>query len=383
MHGVSIELTEEQNNAYQGICSWIRNPDKQVISLGGLAGTGKTTLVNRIWSEFRAMSIITCAPTGKASDVLRNKGIINAQTIRKAFYKSIIEERAGVKYIVGATLREKGSLGAQLIICDEASMVGDKTFNEMKGFDIPVILVGDHGQLPPIKQAMSNQLVFNPTHRLETPLRQALTNPIIKIAHDVRRSSDVDFGSYGGTVQNVTTIDYSRIDQVICGTNKTRVWLNQEARKEKGLTGDPKVGDKVIAIETRKISGKTLRNGQQFVILNVVESPFDNGRVKLKLKGIENKTIYENVICETECFNNIEFQKNLKSEELGWKVESETIAMDYAYAITCHKSQGSEWDNVLVVIESWPFKRDEKIRWMYTAFTRAKETLDIFDMRGF
>ena len=47
----------------------------------------------------------------------------------------------------------------------------------------------------------------------------------------------------------------------------------------------------------------------------------------------------------------------------------------YAYAITCHKAQGSEWDKVLVFEEGFPFNQEEHKRWLYTAVTRAKEKL--------
>ena len=49
----------------------------------------------------------------------------------------------------------------------------------------------------------------------------------------------------------------------------------------------------------------------------------------------------------------------------------------YAYAITTHKAQGSEWDKVLVFEERFPFDREEHKRWLYTACTRAKEKLVI------
>ena len=49
----------------------------------------------------------------------------------------------------------------------------------------------------------------------------------------------------------------------------------------------------------------------------------------------------------------------------------------YAYAITTHKAQGSEWDKVLVVEERFPFDKEEHIKWLYTAATRAKEKLVI------
>ena len=53
------------------------------------------------------------------------------------------------------------------------------------------------------------------------------------------------------------------------------------------------------------------------------------------------------------------------------------LEFTYGYAITCHKSQGSEWDKVLVVEEKFPFDKEEHARWLYTAATRASEKLVI------
>ena len=47
----------------------------------------------------------------------------------------------------------------------------------------------------------------------------------------------------------------------------------------------------------------------------------------------------------------------------------------YGYALTCHSAQGSEWNNVLVIEETFPFDKKEHARWLYTAATRASEKL--------
>lgn len=54
--------------------------------------------------------------------------------------------------------------------------------------------------------------------------------------------------------------------------------------------------------------------------------------------------------------------------------EEPICRFEFAYAITCHKAQGSEFDFVIVFDESWAFS-EEKNRWLYTAITRAKEKL--------
>ena len=59
-----------------------------------------------------------------------------------------------------------------------------------------------------------------------------------------------------------------------------------------------------------------------------------------------------------------------------WKTLKGTQEFDYGYAITCHKSQGSQWDNVLIFDESWCF-RDTWQRWLYTAITRASDKITL------
>jgi ATP-dependent exoDNAse (exonuclease V) alpha subunit len=66
------------------------------------------------------------------------------------------------------------------------------------------------------------------------------------------------------------------------------------------------------------------------------------------------------------------YQLNKLKPKIGEVVPKEFA---YAYAITCHKAQGSEWDKVLVLEERFPFDKEEHARWLYTACTRASEKL--------
>jgi exodeoxyribonuclease-5 len=75
----------------------------------------------------------------------------------------------------------------------------------------------------------------------------------------------------------------------------------------------------------------------------------------------------------------VKVHKSFFSDEVAkpdWKMLKGSQEFDYGYAITCHKSQGSQWDNVLVYDESWCF-RDQWERWLYTAITRAAEKITI------
>jgi exodeoxyribonuclease-5 len=62
--------------------------------------------------------------------------------------------------------------------------------------------------------------------------------------------------------------------------------------------------------------------------------------------------------------------------EIPWTTRKRYDEFDYGYALTVHKAQGSQWNNVVLFDESWAF-RDSRERWLYTAITRAAETLTI------
>ncbi len=63
-------------------------------------------------------------------------------------------------------------------------------------------------------------------------------------------------------------------------------------------------------------------------------------------------------------------------EAVGWDRRRRTDEFDYGYALTVHKAQGSQWDNIVLFDESFAF-RDSRERWLYTAITRAAETITI------
>ncbi len=62
--------------------------------------------------------------------------------------------------------------------------------------------------------------------------------------------------------------------------------------------------------------------------------------------------------------------------EVAWALKRRYDDFDYGYALTVHKAQGSQWDDVMLFDESWAFK-DSRERWLYTAITRAAERLTI------
>ncbi|MEN0001413.1 MAG: ATP-dependent RecD-like DNA helicase, partial [Pseudomonadota bacterium] len=236
----------------------------------------------------------------------------------------------------------------------------------------PVLVLGDPGQLPPI----SGGGFFTdgePDFLLTEIHRQAAENPIIRLAMDVREGKELMHGDYGSaqiiSKQQLETEQVLEADQVLVGINRTRRRYNQRLRQLKGFDqAYPQAGDKMVCL--RNDPAKGLLNGSLWQVLtaskqttkpgiNLLVTPDDgdNDRGAAKIKLL--KQFFE-----------------APDEEIAWQLKKRFDDFDYGYALTVHKAQGSQWDNVVLFDESFAF-RDMRDRWLYTAVTRAAETLTI------
>lgn len=339
----SVVLTDEQRAVVESL---LKIKDG-ISTLGGLAGTGKSTVVSYLMKYLR--NFACCAFTGKAAEVLRTKGV-NATTIHSLIYYPDDERDPNGDVV----FNKKNQLSCQGIIVDEASMVSKYIYDDLVSFGLPVIFVGDHGQLEPVGEDLN--LMRNPDYKLETIHRNA--GDIAKFAHHLRAGNDAADFEESPLVKIVPKCDaypmLSEVDQIICAFNNTRVSVNKYVRKVKGLPEDePVVGDRVISLmNSRKLK---IYNGTQGVIKRI--SPH-----KMALMLSTGVTV--NAKHSLASFNAL----GKRSDLYNYK-----HPFDYAYVVTCHKAQGSEWGRVLVIEQKsdlWDHKR-----WAYTAASRAKEEL--------
>lgn len=341
MTPLGVKLTDEQEEIALKVCKL----EKQVQTLGGLAGTGKTTLVSHIVQELNGFAC--CAYTGKAADVLRSKGV-DATTIHSLIYTPTDEkDKDGLPIF-----EKKEKLGVKGIIVDEASMVGTTIYRDLISFDLPIIFVGDHGQLEPVGEDI--YLMKNPDFKLETVHRNA--GDIALFAHHLRNDGHAEDFPKSDLIKIVQkkdcTSDLTEVDQIICAKNDTRVAINRYVRELQGDVGDfPVKGDRIISLQNSKKLG--IYNGSQGLVRSVgplrLSAMFNNG--KLVRSKYDVKTFNQEKVVR----------------------DPYTHPFDYAYAITCHKAQGSEWRKVMVIEQRVPLW--EHRRWAYTAASRAREQL--------
>jgi exodeoxyribonuclease V len=342
-----VTLTEEQMSVVTSLLDEVKN--KQIQTLGGYAGTGKTTVISYLAKKLPKYAC--CAFTGKASEVLRSKHIF-ASTIHSLIY-DCDEKRDddGVPIFI-----KKDSVPFRGFIVDEASMIGQDLYNDLTSFNLPIIFVGDHGQLEPVGDDI--YLMKSPDYKLETIHRNA--GDISYFAHHIRNGGSVlEFNKCDSILVIPKSECYDKIgevDQIICGKNNTRVNINKYIRNKKGFDNErPISNDRVISLQNRKKLG--IYNGTQGIIKTINSTNMsiltDDGRIV--------KTAYH-----PDAFN--------KEKKPPYDPSRRQLhPFDYAYAITCHKSQGSEWNRIMVIEENC-YVWDQK-RWNYTAASRAKEKL--------
>ncbi|MCM2292783.1 ATP-dependent RecD-like DNA helicase [Allorhizobium sp. BGMRC 0089] len=374
-----MQFAPQQDEALKAVSRWLKEGKTPVFRLFGYAGTGKTTLA-RYFAEHVDGDVLFAAFTGKAAQVLRSRGASNAKTIHSLIYRPRGEEQVEDEE-TGKTLmspmfsinRQSPVAKAALIVIDECSMVDEQLGRDLLSFGTPILVLGDPGQLPPVSGGgfFTEQ---EPDYLLTEIHRQARDNPIIQLAMQIREGREIMQGDYGETAkvisrQQVTQDLVLEADQVLVGTNKTRRRYNQRLRELKGFTADyPQSGDKLVCLRNDQVKG--LLNGSLWKVMtasretvkpgiNLLIKPedddMDRGAAKIKLL----KAAFEEI-----------------EGEIPWSTRKRYDEFDYGYALTVHKAQGSQWDNVVLFDESWAF-RDTRERWLYTAVTRAAERLTV------
>lgn len=392
-----MTLTTKQEEGLKIALDRHKNNEKYVV-ISGYAGSGKTTLVKFIIEalDVDKRKVAYASFTGKAAEVLRRKGNENAMTLHKLLYDSVPRAGGGFYRI------PKQVLEYTVIVVDEVSMVPKSMIDMLLRHKVFVIFLGDPGQLPMIDKNESHNLLDHPHVFLDEIMRQAAESEIIQLTMKIRNGEELPY-MQGKEVmvipkQELVTGHLQWADQIICATNATRININNQMRSLLGFEGAlPHDGEKMICLrnywEDISDSGElALVNGMTGTIRNPFETFRDAPRY-VKMRNHRIPLIKGDFISEDgEQFSQVDMDKTLiltGEPFLDWR-ESYALgklkmrigditprAFTYGYAITCHKSQGSEWDKVLVVEESFPFVKDEHQRWLYTAATRASEKLVI------
>lgn len=503
MNGITVaDLSPDQREVYEAVIDWTGDSRGiDVMTLGGFAGSGKSTLVSLVASTLPA-PIAFCAYTGKASSVLKRKlhaagmftvsvqkanrdgspsieprpycGTIHsliyrmcecrepktvslnkpcpekgcdaelgapvdklARCARGHEHRMTVDKYDAIKPRTAFVYAEKDEEGRctkcfgkewlrresldrsySLIIVDEASMVDDMMLRDLKSYGVPILAVGDHGQLPPVGGAGS--LMKNPMLRLEKIHRQAEGNPIIalskmiretgRLPEDWRSLEDAD-GSEAVTFGKLRTIDsfleerYANASPerllamgLACYTNRRRMGLNVSARRALGTARVgrelPRSGEHVVCLRNMKTrnGGAPIFNGMRGVLTtdaNFKQHKNGEGKViSTSETHLVGSVAFPDDDIEAREYEMLAGQFNREKtfaqpEELARETGIHTFAMagalfDFGFAMTVHKMQGSQFEDLVVCVERpGPVGEEDWRRWLYTAVTRASVRLTV------
>jgi exodeoxyribonuclease-5 len=363
----------QQDATLKGVSNWFNDPNKkQVYRVFGYAGTGKTSLA-KYFRESISGEVCYGAFTGKAASVMRKNGCENASTIHSMIYTPIINEYTGeVTFSFNPTSM---IAAASLIIIDECSMVDNDMANDLLSYGVPILVLGDPAQLPPVKGEgfFTNA---EPDHMLTEIHRQALDNPIIYMSSKVRENKKLKPGAYGDSIVTNKYLkrDVMSADQILCGKNLTRKVMNSNIRKVLKYEGLlPNKGESLICLRNknnRKTGEKLYFNGGMYEVASVEDKGKYHNSFSCRVISKDDGTQ-----TTAKIFKYIFDESNY--EQPDWKTLAKGVEFDYGYCITTHKSQGSQWDYVYVIDESDVFGEFQS-RWLYTAITRASERVTLF-----
>lgn len=390
-----MEWSEDQLEATEKLRDAIRRGERGPV-LTGWAGCGKTTLLRHFSDKMTedGWYVFWAAPTGKAASRLSHVTGQPAATIHSLLYSKVVTGSQGQPLFGG---RRPSLLdGRRGLLCvDEASMVGKRLYDDLMaaaGTSVQVLFSGDPGQLPPVADHLGPAL-YAPTAELRTVHRQALESPVLLVATEVRQGIRMRRESIGdlyvrrpGSAVDAADWVGERLSAagdavVLTATNKIRQNINRITRKNLGYVDAIHPGEQLVVLLNNKsmgkMNGETIRveacsavcdeEGEEMGLIRILAEDqvyFVHGRTI----GAEMRNFH--TMCDR--FGHIRDRRQF-------------LHVDYGYALTVHKSQGSEFKEVCFVIDDqlrWRAGRDSEDvkRLAYTAITRAKERLLVLDV---
>ena len=389
-----MNFGNDQLRAIKMAREWFKSGDflrKPIFVIGGYAGTGKSTVLNQVLCELNIPNykVAYVTYTGKAAVVLRKKGL-NAITIHKLIYRTMKTSSSGKPSF---KLKKHIPPNIELICIDELGMVPNNMMLDIMTFHVPILGLGDPGQLPPVFG--ENVFIKYSDVFLSEVFRQSSDSSLLKAATDIRNHIDLYSQKYHDDVKifNNTNFkgDILEYDQILCSSNKNRRDINVKCRELMGIKSKiPIKGEKVICqmnnfndsysyesnIEVCLVNGLTgvLLTDAVDIGQDVVFFMFGpEGMPGLSIPVIARKDSFED---NYESWDHVR-EKRKQGLELKFYGDKIVNDFDFGYCITVHKSQGSEWPNVLVYDDCFYHNKSDYERWLYTAVTRARKEITV------
>lgn len=389
---MGIQLNKEQQYVVDEGVRFFKHSSEQVFQYAGYAGTGKSVVLFAILERL-GIPLHRVAPMayiGQASVVMRLKGLRNAKTIHSWLYKPVenykLDENGNIindyyfnrpKFELG--FEPKPLENIDIILIDEAGSVPYEQKHEIESRGIKIIATGDLGQLPPVTGNPA-YLYSGRVLELTQIMRQAENSALLYLADRARRGLTIHEGYYGDVLvineDDLTDQMISNSDIVISAKNATRDYINNRVRRDiLGIKTDiPAYGERMVCRKNNwniEVDGINLANG---LIGSVINMPgvhgFDGKTYKIDFQPtLLNGYHFKDLTCDYEyLMANHEQKKILKNSKYG-----QGEKMEFAYCITCHMSQGAQFNNGIYLEEF--LNKDIQNNLNYTGITRFSNSM--------
>lgn len=288
----------------------------------------------------------------------------------------------------------------KVIVVDEVSMLPKPLWDLLVSHHIYILATGDPGQLPPIIPEDNNHVLDKPHIFLNEIMRQAQDSEIIRLSMWIRDGKSLI--TYRPEGKQVLVYDKSMVipdmydwaDQVICSTNEKRTEINNIIRARKGFNPNkPEIGDKIIGLHnywdfssergTWALTNGTVGTIESYHTENVYIPRYIHDRAITYMyteialddgdKFSETPIDYCQLLTGEATLEGRQCYQMRKNKNCP----GPPFDFSYAYAITCWKAQGSEYDKVLGFEQKHPYNKLEHQQYLYTMVTRAKEKIVI------
>lgn len=384
--------TEEQSRICDEAFDWYYNqPNEQVFQVSGGPGTGKSTLMNMIVDRLAVPrhKIIPMSYIGSASLNMRLKGLTNAKTMHSWIYTPanifetdtmgniVLNDYINRPQITQSFVKKKLDGDYSLVIFDEGGSCPSKHRKDILDLGLKIMVFGDIDQIPPVNDTPAF-LYDGKIHRLTQIMRQNLNSSIVKLSRRALQGLPIHKGFYG----DVLVIDYEDLtddmimgsDVVICGRNATRDDINNRVRKNiLGINSEiPVYGERMVCRQNNWLiesDGINLVNGLTGIVSNYPDiSCFDGKSFKIDFLPNLGYVPFTGIPINYEyLISPYETRRMLKNSKF---YNGELF--EYAYAITAHCAQGSEYQNGIYIEEYMNPKEQNNIN--YVGISRFKQS---------
>lgn len=363
-----LKFNEKQEETVDRI---LKHKKGQLV-VSGYAGTGKTCVLAHVADKLanKKLRVLCTTFTGKASQRLKEvfgpkRHIsIEVTNFHRVIYKTHVRSDGRVTFYKDPNW----SNDFDVVLVDESSMIDNQTHRDILSGGIPVVFFGDPFQLPPV--GSNDSISSKPDILLDEVFRQRGDSYILDIATDLRNGINRVHELPKAEFDEAISIVNEPANVALFYTNKDRVQFNKLFRLEYDYGGSPLVGlERCVGLQNNHAI--SLYNGSSVLVRDVQEyitCPKNNMEFAIVNAAWDDK----------------EAQIAVPAAQLGNPqriMTQDTHALppiaplDYAYALTAHKAQGSQYTQVVIKDPVWFAKKDwhNYCRWLYTAITRATD----------